>query len=158
MLSFVRKTVYEKKNVDIKHILEQSLEIIGFQGRLEGITLVKNYDESMPSVLASEGELKQVFLIIITNALDAMTTGGTLTITTGMEGGRASISIADTGAGIPSDNIKKIFEPFFTTKSEKGGIGLGLSIVHKIITNHDGTIDVSSEVGKGSSFKITLPV
>ncbi len=158
MLSFVRKTVYEKKNVDIKHILEQSLEIIGFQGRLEGITLVKNYAKSMPSVLASEGELKQVFLIIITNALDAMTTRGTLTITTGMEGDRASIRIADTGAGIPSDNIKNIFKPFFTTKSEKGGIGLGLSIVHKIITNHDGTIDVFSEVGKGSSFKITLPV
>lgn len=158
MLSLVRKTVYEKKNVEINEILEKSIEIIGFQGRLEGIALVRNYGKDMPFVLASEGELKQIFLVLITNALDAMTTGGTLSIETGIDGSKAFIMIEDTGTGIDPSSIKKIFEPFFTTKSEKGGIGLGLSIIHKIITNYNGTIDVASETGKGTSFRITLPV
>ncbi len=167
MLSFVRETTYEKRQIDINETLEKTLDIIGFQGRLKRVEVVKNYKDGMPPILGSEGELRQVFLAIITNAIDAMQDAGVLTIETGIppippfekggEGGFVFIKISDTGAGIPSEEIQKIFTPFFTTKHEKGGTGLGLSIANKIIESYDGVIHVTSEKGKGATFKIILP-
>ena len=176
MLSFIRKTTYEKKEININEVLDRTLEIIGFQGRLRGIEVKKDYKEGLPVIVASEGELRQVLMAIITNALDAMQDRGTLTVETGAlppstpltplyppllkggEGGFVFIKISDSGIGIPAENINRIFAPFFTTKSEKGGTGLGLSIAKKIITEHNGSIHVTSEEGKGTTFNITLPV
>lgn len=158
MLSFVRKTAYEKKGIDINSLLDKTLEIIGFQERLRWIDVIKDYKEGMPAVWGNECELRQVFTIIITNALDAMEDKGTLTITSDLEDDRVSIKISDTGPGISPEHINRIFDPFFTTKSEKGGTGLGLSIARKIIMDHNGTIDVFSEKGKGTTFKIMLPL
>jgi len=157
MLSFVRKTAYEKKEVSLREVLDKTLEIISFQGRLRDVEIVKEYGDDVPPIHASEGELRQVLLAIITNALDAMAEQGRLTVGTLAEGDHVKISIADTGPGIPEENQKRIFDPFFTTKSERGGTGLGLSIVHRIVTNHGGAIDVASEPGKGTKFTITLP-
>ncbi|MBC8045123.1 MAG: hypothetical protein IAF08_16915 [Rhizobacter sp.] len=103
-------------------------------------------------------QLNQVFLNLITNAAQAMETHGKLIITTLLDGETAVIKIADTGKGIAPENLKKIFEPFFTTKPVGQGTGLGLSIVFKIIEQHKGTIDVQSEIGKGSEFTIRIPV
>jgi signal transduction histidine kinase len=169
MLSFARKTTYEKKEVNINEVLDKTLEIIGFQGRLWVMKIERNYKEDIPIIYGSEGDLRQVFLTIIVNALDAMEDEGTLIFETGIipphpplgkggEGGFVFIKITDTGPGIPYENIEKIFEPFFTTKSEKGGAGLGLSIARRIINNHNGSIDVSSEMGKGTTFRIKLPI
>lgn len=158
MLSFVREKAYEKKEVNLNESLDKTLEIIGFQGRLRGIKVIKNYAAAMPIVLASEGELRQAFIAIITNALDAMQDNGELTLETGIEDSAIFIKISDTGAGIPPEHIDRIFTPFFTTKSQKGGTGLGLSIARKIITDNNGNIHVTSEIGKGSAFKITLPL
>lgn len=168
MLSFARKTTYEKKEININELLDKTFEIIGFQGRLKDIEIVRNYKEDISIIYSSEGELRQVLLTIITNALDAMEDSGTLTLETGIipphpsfrkggTGGFVFIKITDTGPGILYENIEKIFDPFFTTKSEKGGAGLGLSIARRIINNHNGSIDVSSEMGKGTTFKIKLP-
>jgi signal transduction histidine kinase len=118
--------------------------------------VIKNYKE-IPVVRGSEGELRQVFLAIVVNALDDMEDSGTLTLETGIEDNMVFIKISNTGPGIPSKLISRIFDPFFTTKSEKGGVGLGLSIARKIITNHNGNINVISEKGKSTTFKITLP-
>jgi PAS domain S-box-containing protein len=167
MLSFVRKTTYEKKNVDINYILDKTLELISFQGRLKDVEVIKDYKE-IPMIYGSEGELRQVFLAIIVNALDAIGDRGTITLETGIilsnpslekkSGEMVFIKVSDTGPGIPSEVISRIFDPFFTTKSEKGGTGLGLSIASKIIADNNGNIDVTSEEGKGTTFKITLPV
>lgn len=157
MLSFARKTTYEKKEISINELLDKTLEIIGFQGRLKDVELKRNYKEDKPVLFGSEGELRQVFLSIITNALDAMEDRGRLTIETGVEGERVFIKITDSGPGIPLEIKEKIFNPFFTTKSEKGGTGLGLSIARRILDNHNGSIDVSSEIGKGTTFRIILP-
>lgn len=158
MLSFVREKTYEKKEININENLNKTLEIIGFQGRLKGINVIKNYAKAMPVVHASEGELRQAFIAIITNALDAMQDNGTVTLETGIENGMLFIKISDTGAGIQSEYIDRIFAPFFTTKAEKGGTGLGLSIARKIITDNKGNISVISRMGKGTTFKIALPI
>jgi PAS domain S-box-containing protein len=166
MLSFVRKTTYEKKYININYTIDKTLELISFQGRFKEVNVIRNYKGELV-VYASEGELRQVFLIFIVNALDAMEDRGTLTIETGIipptiekggEGGMVFIKIGDTGLGISPELIDRIFDPFFTTKSEKGGIGLGLSIAKKMITDNNGNIDVTSEQGKGTIFKITLPL
>lgn len=166
MLSFVRKTTYEKKYININYIIDKTLELISFQGRFKEVKVIRDYKGELV-VYASEGELRQVFLIFIVNALDAMEDRGTLTIETGIipptiekggERGMVFIKIGDTGLGISPELIDRIFDPFFTTKSEKGGIGLGLSIAKKMITDNNGNIDVTSEQGKGTIFKITLPL
>jgi PAS domain S-box-containing protein len=156
MLSFVREKAYEKKHVHIDNILDKALELISFQGRLKKVEVVRNYKDS-PVVHGSEGALKQVFLSIIMNALDAMEDKGTIMLETGIEDREAFIKICDSGPGISSEEASKIFDPFFTTKSEKGGIGLGLSIANKIIIDNDGKIQVVSEREKGTTFTITLP-
>lgn len=158
MLSFVRSTTYERKAIDINNLLDKTVEIIGFQGRLKEIEVRRDYGRGLPLVFGSEGELRQVFLSIITNALDAMKDKGVLTLETGSEKGTIFIKISDMGLGIPQESLGKIFDPFFTTKSQEGGIGLGLSVANKIVTNHSGSIEVLSDLGRGTTFKITLPI
>ncbi len=158
MLSFVRKTSYEVRDIDLNRILDKTLEIIGFQGRLQNVEIVRNYGDGLPAVHGSEGELRQVFIALITNALDAMKERGTLTLETGFEGDSVVGTVRDTGCGIAPENLMRIFDPFFTTKFETGGTGLGLSVAHKIITNHNGTILVQSEKGRGTTFVVSLPL
>lgn len=158
MLSFVRTSSYEQKNVQINEALDKTLEIISFQGRLQNVTIKRHYQDDLPAVHGSEGELRQVFLAIIINALDAMEDSGMLNLETGGDGETVWIRMSDTGPGIEQENLTKIFDPFFTTKSAKGGTGLGLSIAYKIITNHNGAVDATSEEGKGTTFVITLPL
>ncbi|MCS7014127.1 MAG: ATP-binding protein [Chloroherpetonaceae bacterium] len=119
--------------------------------------VIKNYAPNL-MVECYPAQLNQVFLNLITNATQAIEKFGKITITTLTEGDKAIIKIADTGIGIPEENLKKIFEPFFTTKPVGQGTGLGLSIVYKIIEQHHGTIQVASEVGRGTEFTITLPL
>lgn len=156
MLSFVRKGTYEKDYVNINEILDKTLELIGLQGRLKEIEIVRIYNRELPLIEESEGELRQAFLAIITNSLDAMQDRGVLTLETGIENDAVFINISDTGLGMPPELIGKIFDPFFTTKSEKGGVGLGLSIAHKIITDNRGKIEVASDKVRGTTFKIIL--
>jgi two-component system NtrC family sensor kinase len=158
MLSFVRKTTYEKKAIDVREEIERTLEIIGFQGRLKNVKLIKNYSPDVPLIYGNPGELRQALIAIVTNALDAMRDEGVLTVDTGKEGEKVFLKISDSGPGIPREIVDKIFDPFFTTKSESGGTGLGLSIANKIINNHNGSIKVSSAMGVGTTFTIFLPV
>jgi two-component system NtrC family sensor kinase len=119
--------------------------------------VIKNYAPNL-MVECYPAQLNQVFLNLITNAAQAIEKFGKITITTQLENDKAVIKVADTGVGIPEQNLRKIFEPFFTTKPVGQGTGLGLSIVYKIIEQHNGTIDVKSKVGEGTEFTITLPV
>jgi len=158
MLSFVRKTDNEKKGVNINEVLDRTIEMITFQGRLKDVVYLRNFQTEMPQVQGNEGEMRQVFLATIVNALDAMQDKGTLTIETRTDGNVVLVKISDTGHGIPAGLMNRIFDPFFSTKSEKGGTGLGLPIAKKIIEENHGEIDVISEEGKGATFTITLPI
>jgi PAS domain S-box-containing protein len=155
MLSFVRETNNEGKEINIHEVLDKTLEMISFQGRLNEVEVLKNYQKKSLVIHGNEGELRQVFLSIIVNALDAMEDKGTLALETGTAENSVFVKISDTGPGIPSDLINRIFDPFFSTKSEKGGTGLGLSIAKKIVRENNGRIEVTSE--KGTTFTITLP-
>jgi predicted ATPase/signal transduction histidine kinase/tRNA A-37 threonylcarbamoyl transferase component Bud32 len=121
------------------------------------IDIVKNYGE-IPLIECYPGQLNQVFMNILANAVDSIDDKGTITISTSIKAGIVHISIKDTGRGIPENLKEKIFEPFYTTKEVGKGTGLGLSISHGIIEKHKGTIDFISEPGKGSEFIVSLPM
>jgi two-component system NtrC family sensor kinase len=158
MLSFVKKRDDGKQDVEISELLDKTLEMVNFQGRLKDVDVLRHYQEEAPVIHNNEGDLRQAFLSIIANAVDAMEGMGTLVIETGTAGNSISIKISDTGPGIPPHLLNRIFDPFFTTKSQKGGTGLGLSIADKIIKENNGKIDVTSEEGKGTTFTIILPI
>jgi PAS domain S-box-containing protein len=157
MLSVVRESAHENKDIDINLALDKTLEIMGLQSRLRDVGVLRVFKDGKPVIYGNEGELRQVFLAIITNSLDAMEDKGTLLIETGVERETVFIKIGDTGPGIPPEHVNSIFDPFFTTKSAKGRTGLGLSIAGKIIANHKGSINVMPGDGKFSALKISLP-
>ena len=113
-------------------------------------------------VMGDRDQLTQVFVNLFNNALDAMPHGGTLTVRTEIRSAAGipclTVSVADTGVGISAENLQHVFQPFFTTKPEGQGTGLGLSVSLGIVRNHEGTLEVQSEPGKGSTFRVSLPL
>ena len=160
MLSLVRRKPGEGETgeVSVNEVLDSALHMIEFQGRLQAVELLRDYGEGLPPVQLNEGELRQVLLSIVLNALDAMEDKGKLTLETGAEGSKVFVKLSDTGHGIPPEIMGRIFDPFFSTRIQKGGTGLGLSIARRIIKENGGDIEVTSEEGKGTTFKIILPV
>ncbi|MGE5741999.1 MAG: ATP-binding protein [Candidatus Aminicenantes bacterium RBG_16_66_30] len=144
------------QRVDLKQSLEEILSLIDYKLKNMNIRLVLEL-ATVPPIYAQGERLQQVFINIILNALDAMPGGGELGIRLALEDGAEVVRISDTGTGIRPEHRSRIFDPFFTTKGVGKGTGLGLSISYAIIKEHDGRIDVQSEVGRGSTFTITLP-
>lgn len=162
LLDFARPISGNKKSVNINDIIERALNIVANQLNFNHIVVQKELKDSLPEVRIDEGQLQQVFINLLVNAADAIgDKGGTITLSTSAvhsDGNEnAQIEITDTGCGIANENLSKIFEPFYSTKDQKG-IGLGLSVVWGIIDKHQGKITVDSELGKGSTFTIRLPV
>jgi signal transduction histidine kinase len=154
--NFARLDEGERKRVNIHDGIDSSLVLVHHQ--LKGrIQVVKDYGE-LPEIECFPNRLNQVFMNILVNAEQAMPNLGTLTIATRRLGDEIVIKISDTGIGIPKENLQKIFDQGFTTKGVGVGTGLGLSICRNIIEDHHGRIAVESEVGKGTTFTITLPV
>ena len=134
-----------------------SLNLCWNRFREKQIALKVILEPELPQVLISSDQLKQVFFNMVRNAEDAMPQGGELVIRTAQQGQFVELSIADTGCGIPAEHREHIFDPFFTTKRRGRGMGLGLSVSYGIITAASGRIEVESEVGKGSMFRVSLP-
>jgi len=141
--------------VNIHALLDVSLRLLEHQMTGRMIKLRREYKASPEVVRADESRLQQAFMNLLLNAVEAMGHGGELTITTEFNAGRFKIFVRDTGAGIPAENFGHIFETFFTTK--KHGTGLGLAITRRVVEEHQGVIEVQSEVGSGSTFIISLP-
>ncbi len=129
------------------------------QGGLEdaGIKIVRELDPSAPEITADAGQLSIVLINIVSNAKNAMAQGGTLTVKTRALGEDAAIDVCDTGAGIDPEHLPRIFEPFFTTKKVWSGVGLGLSVAYRVVTDHGGRIDVDSKLGHGTRVTVVLP-
>lgn len=142
--------------IDLNDSVRSALTIAGHQLR-DRITVVEELGD-VPKVKCMPSQINQVFLNMITNAAQAMGDEGTLTIRSVAKSSFVEVSFEDTGSGIPDDVLPKIFDPFFTTKPVGEGTGLGLSIVHKIIQGHGGAIRVKSQVGKGTTFFVELPL
>jgi two-component system NtrC family sensor kinase len=159
LLDFSRTRPAEKRATQVNPILDKVLLLLKHHPRFKNIKVNKTYQNSLPKVYADGEQLKQVFLALALNAMDAMDDRGTLTIGTAMpeDGRKVLIEVADTGCGILEENLKKIFDPFFTTKPPGKGTGLGLSICYRIITDHQGRIEVVSKVNEGCKFTVVLP-
>ena len=153
--SFARLDEAELKTVDIHEGLEDTLTLMNHQIK-NRIEVIKNYGQ-LPKISCYPGKLNQVFLNLLNNAHQAIDGKGTISITTSSDDSNVYIEIADTGSGIPKENLSQIFDPGFTTKGVGVGTGLGLSICYQIITDHKGEIKVESREGKGTTFTIVLP-
>jgi len=160
LLQFSRQTTSEKKIIDLNVTIEKSLNIIRNQAEIQNVKIAADLAPDLRPIFADDAKLQQVWTNIILNALQAMPEGGTLTITTRNLAGNHTleVSFTDTGVGISRENLGKIFDPFFTTKDTGKGTGLGLSVSYGIIQEHDGTISVESEPGKGTTFTFRIPV
>ncbi|MDO9035246.1 MAG: PAS domain S-box protein [Methanoregula sp.] len=154
LLDFARPTVLTIRKVRINDVIA---EAVARNPIPENITLTRTLDDTLPDIMADPDKLLQVFTNLITNACQAMPGGGTLAVTTMSPAeDRVSVSVRDTGTGITEEHMKRLFEPLFSTKAK--GIGLGLVVTKAIVEAHQGSIDVRSEAGKGTTFTVTLPV
>jgi len=166
LLSFTRQPKPQLKSLEVNEVLEELIHLSEPWFLARNVKLAKHLSPNLPSILGDPTHLQTLFLNLITNALDAMPKGGVLTIKTRQrlpspspkEERWLEIAMTDTGIGITEESKKRIFEPFFTTKKMGEGTGLGLAICEKIIKDHSGRIEIESEVGKGSTFLISLPV
>jgi two-component system NtrC family sensor kinase len=160
LLEFARPKEPEMSLTDINDLVNQSLAIIEHQALFQNIKIRKFYSPDLPKIVADRAQLQQVFTNIIINAAEAMEGNGTLTLKTSLDGKGKQINIqfSDTGHGMKEEDRKRLFEPFFSTKEVGQGTGLGLAISYSIIQKHQGTIDVTSEVNKGATFLVKLPV
>src|SRR5665213_680724 len=179
VLEYSRLDQVIKVGTDIHQLLDEVVDFLREKIELAGVAVERAYDGAMPRCLLDPAKMRQVFLNLLLNAIQAMEKGGTLTLKTQLVDGlapefssvktegdafqqlflhqqMASISVVDTGTGITKENLGKLFHPFFTTKVT--GTGLGLGICHKIVVAHGGTLSVDSELGKGSRFTVNLPI
>jgi signal transduction histidine kinase/CheY-like chemotaxis protein len=157
LLHFSRQREFVPQMTDLNVVLEQTLVMVRRQGAFDAITLVEKYAPGLPPVEVDVPRIKQVFLNLINNAVYVMKDGGTLTVRSAVIGDTVQVEVIDTGTGIAPEHIDRIFEPFFTTKPDVSGTGLGLSVSLGIVQSHGGTIEVKSEVGRGSTFIVKLP-
>jgi|GEM_PF-272668 len=157
LLDFARQQQIVAQDVDLNELILSILEVEKVHPRYRGVDFVTELDPNLPRIQADPAQLRAVFLNLLTNAEEAMPGGGKLTLRTRGSPDMVTISVADTGAGIPPENLGKIFTPFFTTKPIGKGTGLGLAITYGIVKLHRGQIDVKSRLGEGTTFTVSLP-
>ncbi|MCU0960456.1 MAG: cache domain-containing protein [Pirellulaceae bacterium] len=157
LLDFARETPFVQKPLDINELIGQSLLLLGKREAFEQIYTVQDLSDHLPLVLADRNQMQQVLLNLALNACEAMHEGGTLMVASAAVDDRVVVKVTDTGCGIKREHLDQIFEPFFTTKPVGKGTGLGLSVSYGIVQQHGGTLEVESEVGKGTTFTLTLP-
>ncbi|MEH6625634.1 MAG: ATP-binding protein [Motiliproteus sp.] len=153
---FSRIDKVDREEIDLHQCLDSTINIVWNELKYH-VELVKEYGE-LPLVTCRPSQLGQVFLNLLVNASHAIEGKGTITLRTGTQGSDVWVEVTDNGKGIDTEHLNRIFDPFFTTKKVGKGTGLGLSIAYGIVEKHQGQIEVSSEVGKGSSFRVTIPI
>jgi len=159
LLDFSRQKPSWMQPSDLRKPIKETIALVQGMAESSAVRLVEEYPDAPVIVNMDHDEIKQVFINIAYNALQAMPSGGEFRIRLCMVGHHQVVAeIDDTGHGIASEHLDKIFEPFFSTKEDGDGTGLGLSISYRIIQNHGGTIEVASQVGQGSVFRVTLPL
>ncbi|HJX36779.1 MAG TPA: ATP-binding protein, partial [Dehalococcoidales bacterium] len=161
LLTFARQTKPVKTMTNINELIDNTLKLREYVLKTVNINVVTRFDPELPWSVADPGQLQQVFLNLIVNAEQAMKTAhgrGTLTVTTEKKGNDIFLSFQDDGPGIKFEDLKRLFEPFFTTKAPGEGTGLGLSLSRSIILEHNGSMRVESEFGRGANFIIELPI
>lgn len=160
LLGFARRMEPAREKIDLNRMMDETIGFLENEAKFMNIEIIKNFSENLPVITSDLSQLQQVILNLLNNAIDAIANEGRITVSTGYneQSGEASVSIEDTGAGIPKAILNKIFDPFFTTKEVGKGTGLGLSISYSIIEKLGGRITVNSNEGVGTVFTVVMPV
>jgi signal transduction histidine kinase len=163
LLNFARRREPKRESVALHELLDRAIELLSPKLASGHVEVERVFDQSIPPIAGDRDQLTQVFLNLMTNAADAMGKGGRLVLQTGIDHGEdgqrmISVSVSDTGQGIPPEHLARIFEPFYTTKAEGHGTGLGLSVSLGIVQAHGGAIDMESKPGHGTTARVKLPV
>jgi C4-dicarboxylate-specific signal transduction histidine kinase len=164
---FSRQSEVVKSKVNINDPIQDVFKVLGHQLKVHEIQVELDLSQNMPNIMAEHNRLEQVFINLVTNAIDAMDEKSNqgenhsaekrLTIKSYVENGQVAVCVSDTGIGMPEEIKNKIMEPFFTTKKVGKGTGLGVSISYGIVQDYDGSIEIESKVGEGTTFKIIFP-
>jgi PAS domain S-box-containing protein len=161
LLHFSRRSHRQISTVDARQEIAKSVEFVQYHLRSRKIEVVREFADQLPTIQADCQQLRQLFLNLLTNASDAMPQGGTMTVRAQPavlhEHEAVRIDFADTGEGIPAENLRKIWDSFFTTKTEGKGTGLGLAICRRIVEEHGGSIEIESEIGRGTTVRMLFP-
>jgi signal transduction histidine kinase len=155
---FARQTPPKKTQLDLNELIQKGLVFIESRCAKAGIEIVRRLEEGLPAITADRGQMHQVLVNLVVNAVQAMPQGGRLTISTRAEDNHVFMTVEDTGVGMSEEIRRQIFVPFFTTKDVNEGTGLGLAVVDGIVNAHSGAIEVESQQGQGSRFVIQLPI
>lgn len=155
-LQAIRPTKPKFALASLNDVVREAIDLLRPEIENRGLDVKENLASRLPASPIDSGQIQQALVNLMKNAMHAMTKGGTLTLQTGEGGDGAWVSVSDTGGGIPQEQLNRIFEPFYTTK--KKGTGLGLMIVQRIVREHGGRIELESNVGKGTVFRIWLPL
>ena len=160
LLDFARQRKPDKRPCSVNAVLAECVALVAHQSLFHNIEIVKRFGEDLPLVPMDPSQIQQVFMNVIINAAEAMLEGGRLTLTTRYDAGGECVEaeFADSGCGIGEADMERIFDPFFTTKGARRGTGLGLAVSFGIVKEHKGTIGVESEIGKGTTFSVRLPL
>jgi len=160
LLDFSRQRKPDKTRCDVNNVMKGCVSLLEKQALFHNIQITSDLDEQLPLTVIDPSQIERVFINIIVNAADAMDGNGKLNLATRFDPADRCIEMEfkDNGHGIEKENLDKIFDPFFTTKDTGHGVGLGLAISFGIIKEHNGTMSVESEVGKGTTFIVRLPV
>jgi len=157
MSGYVRSAMtVEEQDVNLNELIDAAIQMAILTSYNNDIKLDKNFSD-IPPIKAKPEEVQQIFINLLTNAVQAMEGKGELRVSTEYSNGNILAIIKDTGPGIPQKYLSKIYDPFFTTKEQGKGTGLGLNIVHQLVVKIGGKIDVSSQEGKGTTFSLTFP-
>jgi two-component system NtrC family sensor kinase len=156
LLDFSRTRMSDHVTIDLADVIRSAARLLSHQRRSSAVEFSLDIADDLANVSGDPGQLQQVIIALATNAVDAMSDGGLLSIIARNDGDKVVVEVSDTGIGIPAENLTKIFEPFFTTKEIGRGTGLGLAVCYGILTEHGGTLNVQSTVGAGTTFTITL--
>jgi len=158
MLGFARRMEPRLEDVDVNETLKQTISILDNYARINNIEIRTDLAQDLPIIASDQAQLQQVFLNLISNAIDAIGKDGLVAVKSGRLGQELRVRVSDNGRGIPEDLQKKVFDPFFTTKEKGKGTGLGLWISYNIIEKMGGTITLVSRQGEGTTFTVKLPI
>ncbi|MGC2195782.1 MAG: ATP-binding protein [Terriglobales bacterium] len=160
LLTFSHTTPMNVQTTDLNSVVDRGLRLIAHQLELNGVELHRELPGDLPAIHCDPGQVEQVLLALVMNAIDAMPRGGNLWVSTRLQGEATglAIQVRDDGSGIPAEILPRIFEPFLTTKETGKSVGLGLAVSQNIVEAHGGRIEVQSELGRGTTFTVTLPI
>ncbi|MFH1984251.1 MAG: ATP-binding protein [Pseudomonadota bacterium] len=158
MLGFARRMEPRCDDVDVGEVLRQTIDLMQNHARINNITITTDVSADLPVIASDQSQLQQVLLNLLTNAIDAIGSNGSIHVTAERDGAFIALHVRDTGAGIPEHMQRKIFDPFYTTKETGKGTGLGLSVSHSIVEKMGGTISFVSALGEGTTFTVRLPI